>query len=142
MAALAPASTATQGDESHLPKAVTWRQWLDREAWRKVIIAIPYLWLLVFFIAPFLIVLAISVGTAQVGIPPVVWGDSWPFGTLDNYIFLTQDDIYWQGYLNSLKIAVIATFFTLVIGYPMALGISRVSGAWRNVLLLLVILPF
>src|SRR5262249_42216235 len=120
MAALAPASTAASGDESHLPKATTWQQWLDPEARRNVIIAVPYLWLLVFFIAPFLIVLAISVGTAQVSIPPVVWSDSWPFGTFDNYTFLTQDDIYWQGYLNSLKIAVISTFFSLLIGYPMA----------------------
>ena len=95
MAALAPAPTAVQGGESHLPKAATWRQWLDREAWRKAIIAIPYLWLLFFFVAPFLIVLAISVGTAQVGIPPVVWSDAWPFGTFDNYVFLTEDDIYW-----------------------------------------------
>lgn len=142
MATLVSASQAPSGDESHLPKAVTWRQWLDREAWRRAIIAIPYLWLLVFFIAPFLIVLAISVGTAQVGIPPVVWSDSWPFGSFDNYVFLTQDDIYWQGYLNSLKIAVTSTAFCLLIGYPMALGIARASGAWRNVLLLLVILPF
>ena len=142
MAALAPASTSAQGEESHLPKSHTWRQWLDREAWRKAIIAIPYLWLLIFFIAPCFIVIAISVGTAQVGIPPVIWKDSFPFGTFDNYVFLTQDDIYWQGYLNALRIAVISTFFALLLGYPMALGIARASGAWRNVLLLLVILPF
>ena len=142
MAALAPAPQAAQGDESHLPKAHTWRQWLDREAWRKTIIAIPYLWLLLFFIAPFFIVLAISAGTSQVGIPPVIWKSTFPFGTFDNYVFLTQDDIYWQGYLNSLKNAAISTFFALLIGYPMALGIARASSTWRNVLLLLVILPF
>jgi putrescine transport system permease protein len=142
MAALAPASQAAPSGDSHLPKAHTLRAWLDREAWRQAIITIPYLWLLFFFIAPFLIVLAISVGTSQVGIPPVIWKDTWPFGTFDNYLFLTEDDIYWQGYLNSLKIAVTSTFFTLLIGYPMALGIARTSGAWRNVLLLLVILPF
>jgi len=142
MAALAPATTTTQGQESHLPKAHGLRQWLDREAWRQAIIAIPYLWLLFFFIAPFFIVVAISAGTSQVGIPPVIWKDTFPFGTSDNYLFLTQDAIYWQGYLNSLKLAAISTFFALLIGYPMALGIARASGAWRNVLLLLVILPF
>ena len=60
MAALAPDTQAAPSDDSHLPKAHTLRQWLDREAWRKAIITIPYLWLLLFFIAPFLIVLAIS----------------------------------------------------------------------------------
>jgi putrescine transport system permease protein len=142
MAALAPAPQAAQGDESHLPKAHTWRQWVDREAWRKAIIAVPYLWLLLFFIAPFFIVLAISAGTSQVGIPPVIWKDTFPYGTFDNYVFLTQDDIYWQGYLNSIRNAAISTFFALLIGYPMALGIARASSTWRNVLLLLVILPF
>ena len=64
MAALAPVQQAAQGQDSRLPKSHSWRQWLDREAWRKAIIAIPYLWLLFFFIVPFLIVVAISAGTS------------------------------------------------------------------------------
>ena len=55
---------------------------------------------------------------------------------------LFTDNLYFRAYLNSRLIARIATFFSLLIGYPMALGIARARGAWRNVLLLLVILPF
>ena len=52
------AAAAAPADE--LPRAASWKQWLDRNAWRQVIIAAPYVWLLFFFVAPFLIVLAIS----------------------------------------------------------------------------------
>jgi putrescine transport system permease protein len=44
--------------------------------------------------------------------------------------------------VSSLINALIATLLCLLIGYPMALGITRVSKSWRNILLMLVILPF
>jgi putrescine transport system permease protein len=119
-----------------------WKQWLDRDAWRQLMIAVPYVWLLVFFVAPFLIVLAISFGISQVGIPPVVWREDFPFLSLDNYRLLVTKSLYLRAYLNSVEMAAIATAITLLIGFPMALGIARSGGAMRNVLLLLVILPF
>jgi putrescine transport system permease protein len=142
MAAVARPAIAATGPEAELPKSVNWKQWLDRDAWRQVMIAVPYFWLIVFFVAPCLIVLAISVGVSQVGIPPVIWPDGFPFATLENYQLLFSKTLYWRAYLNSLKLAAIATLFTLLIGFPMALGIARASGALRNILLLLVILPF
>jgi putrescine transport system permease protein len=141
VAAIAQAPAAT-GSEVALPPSTTWKQWLDRDAWRQVIIAVPYAWLVVFFVAPFLIVLAISFGISQVGVPPVVWPENFPYATSANYQLLFGKALYWRAYLNSVQLAAIATVFTLLIGYPMALGIARSSGTMRNVLLLLVILPF
>ncbi|MCB1314097.1 MAG: ABC transporter permease subunit, partial [Sedimentitalea sp.] len=60
----------------------------------------------------------------------------------ENFIFLTQDDLYWKAYLSSLKIAIVATFFTLLIGYPIAYGMARAPEEWRPTLMMLVILPF
>jgi putrescine transport system permease protein len=62
--------------------------------------------------------------------------------SLENYQLLFSKSLYVRAYWNSVQMAAIATFFTLLIGYPMALGIARSSGTMRNVLLLLVILPF
>jgi putrescine transport system permease protein len=141
MAAIAQAPAAA-GPDVELPPSATWKQWLDRDAWRQVMIAVPYGWLVVFFILPFLIVLAISFGIAQVGVPPVVWPENFPYATSANYDLLFSKPLYWRAYLNSVQLAAFATAFTLLIGYPMALGIARSSGTMRNVLLLLVILPF
>lgn len=142
MGAVTGPAVATSAPSAELPKATTWKQWLDRDAWRQVIIAVPYIWLIVFFAAPFLIVLAISAGISQVGIPPVIWPDSFPYATSANYQLLLGKSLYWRAYLNSVQMAAIATFFCLLIGFPMALGIARASGALRSILLLLVILPF
>jgi putrescine transport system permease protein len=141
MAAVAKPAAAT-GPEIELPKSTTWKQWLDRDAWRQIMIATPYAWLLIFFVTPFLIVLGISFGISQVGTTPVVWPEEFPWITWANYELLFSKALYFKAYLNSVQMAAIATFFTLLIGYPMALGIARSSGTMRNVLLLLVILPF
>jgi putrescine transport system permease protein len=119
-----------------------WRQWLDRKSWRDLIIAIPYVWLVFFFLLPFAIVIAISLGTATIAQPPVEFDPEWPFITWDNYDLIFSDSIYLNGYINSVVFASIATFFCLLIGYPMALAIARAEGWMRNLLLLLVILPF
>ncbi|MGD8498836.1 MAG: ABC transporter permease subunit, partial [Chromatiales bacterium] len=58
-----------------------------------------------------------------------------------NYLFLFTDDLYLLSYLQSLKVAFISTVLCLLIGYPMAYAIARASPSWRNVLLLLVVLP-
>jgi len=122
-----------------------------RASWgRRAAIAIPYLWLLAFFLAPFLIVLKISFSEPAIDIPPYAptW-DSWEAITghlgslnLDNYAFLFSDPLYINSYLNSLRIAGISTLITLLIGYPIAYGIAHCSPTWRATLMMLVILPF
>lgn len=122
---------------------------LKNRLWRGLVIYGPYLWLLVFFFLPFLIVFKISFADPQIAKPPFTpliditrEGLAMVQATFDNYRFLAIDNLYWLSYLKSVSIAAISTFFCLVIGYPMAYGIARSSGATRNILLLLVILPF
>jgi putrescine transport system permease protein len=140
--ALAHDRAKPQPIEPRLRFSQHFRRWLDRKAWRDAMIAVPYFWLLLFFLVPFLIVLIISGGTAVVSIPPVSWQESFPYLTLDNYRFLAEDDLYWRGYLNSLRIASISTILCLIIGYPMALAMARTAGIWRHIILLMIILPF
>jgi putrescine transport system permease protein len=116
---------------------------------RTTVILIPYLWLLVFFLAPFLIVLKISFSEIQTAIPPYaplfeLVDDIYLRMTLnlENYRLLFEDSLYWTAYLNSVKIAAIATVLTLLMGYPMAYGMARAPRQWRLPLVMLVILPF
>ncbi len=113
------------------------------------VVSAPYLWLLIFFLAPFALVLKISFSSALIAQPP--YTEIFDFGaglipdingTLSSYQFLLSDDLYIAAYLNSIKIATVSTLLCLLIGYPMAYGIARAPGAWRNALLMLVILPF
>ena len=117
------------------------------------LIAVPYIWLLALFLIPFLIVLKISLSDAALAIPPYApqldFAGGWDavktfFADLDfeNFGFLTTDDLYWKAYLSSLKIALISTGFTLLIGYPIAYSMARAAPEWRPTLLMLVILPF
>ena len=116
---------------------------------RFLLIAVPYTWLLVLFLVPFFIVLKISLSDTELAIPPYTPTFDWSdiggfFGQLDfeNFIWLTEDDLYWKAYLSSLKIALLSTVFTLVIGYPIAYGMARAPEEWRPTLMMLVILPF
>jgi putrescine transport system permease protein len=117
---------------------------------RRIVIAIPFVWLLAFFLAPFLIVLKISFSEPAIAMPPYVptW-DSWEAisghfarPNTGNYEFLFSDPLYINSYLNSLRIAAISTLIALLVGYPVAYGIARSSPNWRATLLMLVILPF
>ena len=117
--------------------------------WRYFVIAVPYLWLFTFFLIPFLFVFKISFSDPVIGQPPFTPLFDWSndaagtfLGTLDNYRFLTEDNLYWISYLKSAKIATVSTLLCLLLGYPMAYGIARAGTATRNLLLLLVILPF
>jgi putrescine transport system permease protein len=116
---------------------------------RTLVTAVPYLWLLLFFLVPFLIVLKISVSEIRLAMPPydplVTWLADHVVGlriNLGNYAFLVQDSLYWKSFLNSIQTAAVSTVICLLIGYPMAYGIARSKPAWRNLLLLLVMLPF
>jgi putrescine transport system permease protein len=117
--------------------------------WRKFITYLPYLWLLLFFLAPFIIVLKISFATPVVAQPPFTElfdldsdTSQWWLASWENYQFLTEDNLYWVSYFKSIKVAFISTIICLLIGYPMAYGIARATPIKRNILLMLVILPF
>jgi len=120
---------------------------------RAVLILVPYLWLFALFLVPFAIVLKISLSDIELSIPPYTpqldFSEGWAgikafFGALDmeNFTFLTTDDLYWKSYLSSLQIAIISTILTLTVGYPMAYAMARAPHHWRPTLLMLVILPF
>jgi putrescine transport system permease protein len=108
---------------------------------------VPYLWLAVFFLLPFLIVLKISLAEAIIAMPPysavVEWtGERLRLAvTLENYAFLLSDRLYGIAYLNSLRVAAVATLWALAIGYPMAYAIARAPAELRSVLLMLVVVP-
>jgi len=126
-------------------------RWLKRLQPRgtSLVTSVPYLWLLLFFLLPFIIVLKISFSDTRIAMPPYQPLFSWGADQvlqiklyLSNFAFLVQDNLYWQSYLTSITVAGISTLFCLLIGYPMAYAIARSNPATRNILLLLVILPF
>jgi putrescine transport system permease protein len=115
-----------------------WRRWL--------LIAPPFLWLLIFFLLPLAVVAAISLTQAADTIPP--YSPLFAHGpngfeiqaSLANYRLIAAGDL--RAYGNSLGFAGLATVLCLLIGYPIAFAIARAPKAWRNPLLFLVILPF
>lgn len=119
-----------------------------REMRRAFLIAVPYAWLFALFLIPFAVVFKISLSDIALAIPPYaptakdgIWS---MLSQLDfeNFVFLTEDDLYWKAYLSSLQIAFISTLLTLCVGYPMAYAMARAPEEWRPTLLMLVILPF
>jgi putrescine transport system permease protein len=117
---------------------------------RRITTWVPFIWLLVFFLAPFAIVLKISFSTATIAIPPY----EPVFNSLSeipqrvkelsfyNYVWLTGDPLYLRAFISSIWIAAVSTFITLLIGYPIAYGMARAPTAIRPLLVMLVILPF
>ncbi len=120
---------------------------------RLFLIAVPYLWLLALFLVPFGIVLKISLSDTALSIPPYVptldltggWQGIKDFFAqldLENFVFLTEDELYWRAYVSSLWIATVSTAITLLVGYPIAYGMARAAPEWRPTLMMFVILPF
>ena len=117
---------------------------------RFVLIAVPYVWLLALFLVPFVIVLKISLSDVALARPPYFPHFSWETGIgaflaeldFENFFFLAEDDLYWKAYLSSLKIALLSTSLSLLVGFPIAYGMTRAPDVWRPTLLMLVILPF
>jgi putrescine transport system permease protein len=121
---------------------------LDNRAGRRVVAGIPLLWLLLFFLVPFIIVFKISFSEVRLAMPPYAplfqWLNGLPVPKLHlaNYAFLFTDPLYISSYLYSLKVAAVATLCCLLIGYPMAYAIAHAGATWRNVLLMMIVLPF
>jgi putrescine transport system permease protein len=117
---------------------------------RRLVTWIPFVWLLVFFLVPFLIVLKISLSQVVLAQPPYVpvfnsladIFDKVREFTVDNYVFLARGNLYLRAYLSSLWIAFVSTLITLMIGYPIAYGMARAPRGIRPLLVMLVILPF
>ena len=120
---------------------------------KRLLVAVPYLWLTLLFLVPFGIVLKIALSDAAIAIPPYTpklelsqgWSglrEFWSQLDVENFIFLTEDALDWKAYLSSLKIATIATFFALLVGYPIAYAMARAPDQWRLTLVMLIILPF
>jgi putrescine transport system permease protein len=118
--------------------------WLKRG--RTAVIGVPYLWVLAFFLFPFLIVLKISVSEMEaVSFKDVLTlkeGVLQFTVKLSNYVFITQDDLYFKTYLSSIKYAAATTLLCLAIGYPFAYFMARAKATLQPALLMLVMLPF
>ncbi len=141
---------------------------LASRAGKRMVVGVPYLWLILLCLLPFILVLKISFSEQAIAIPPYI-----PLVEADpdmgqvlitlNYLNYTDifsnffsslghllnpfshtmgENIYLQTYVSSLKIAVITTVLCLVFGYPIAYAIARAKPEHRNGLLLLIMLPF
>src|SRR4051794_1874298 len=115
--------------------------------------AVPYLWLLAFFLAPFAMVLKISLSQTAMALPPYTPGVDLTGGwqglrdfvsqlSLETYALIVSDPIYLSSYLKSLQVAAVSTVMLLLIGYPLAYGIARSPRRLQPLLVMLVILPF
>lgn len=120
---------------------------------RLFLIIVPYTWLLLLFLVPFGIVLKISLSDSALAIPPYTptldlsagWAGIKAMISefdLENFVWLSEDNLYWKAYLSSLWIALVSTFFALLVGYPIAYAMARAPEEWRPTLMMLVILPF
>ena len=133
------------GEAVSAPARWSWLRWL--------VVLIPYAWLFVLFLVPFLIVFKISFSTTAIAQPPYIpvfdladgvggLFESAKKFTVDNYLWLTEDDLYLRAYLSSLWIAFVSTLLVLLIGFPVAYGMARAPRAWQATLVMLIILPF
>jgi putrescine transport system permease protein len=118
-----------------------------------IVVLIPYVWLAIFFLVPFLIVFKISLSETAIAQPPYTpvldvfagWREIRDFAAalgLDNYRLLVSDAVYVASYLKSLQVAAVSTFILLAIGLPVAYAMTRAPRRWQPLLVTLVILPF
>jgi len=128
-----------------------WTEYVLRNwSGQRLVIAVPYLWLVIFFLVPFLIVLKISFAEfSPLGRPPYEpvfrWLDEGALQIkllIGSYQYLFNEPLYVSSWIYSIKVAAISTILCLCLGYPMAYAIARSSPTYRNVFLMLVILPF
>ncbi|HXV29320.1 MAG TPA: ABC transporter permease subunit [Sinorhizobium sp.] len=119
----------------------------------RLVIIIPYAWLLFFFLIPFFIVFRISLSQTAIAMPPYTPVFDLAAGlssileklrelSVDNYVWLTEDVLYFNAYVSSVVIATVSTLLTLLIGYPIAYGMAKAPPSMRPMLLMMVILPF
>jgi putrescine transport system permease protein len=113
----------------------------------------PYLWMVLFFLVPFVFVLKISLSQTAIAQPPYTPVFDFAAGgaalkeafaalSLDNFRLLVSDNLYVLSYLRSLVVALTATAILLLVGYPIAYGMARLPKRWQAIAMLLVIVPF
>ncbi len=113
----------------------------------------PYLWMAIFFLVPFLFILKISLSQTAIAQPPYepvfdfaqgFQGLTTAAGRLglENFRLLVSDDLYLLSYLRSITVAAVSTLILVLLGYPVAYGMSRLPRGWQTVAMLLVIVPF
>jgi putrescine transport system permease protein len=138
---LASAVSSTKGEAG-----AAWLERLMGKLGRRFVIGVPFVFLVVFFALPFLVVFKISVSEME----NVIFKDLFTFKDgllqlqikLSNYLFILQDDLYVRAYLSSIQFAALTTVFCLAIGYPFAYFMARSKPGLRPALLMLVMLPF
>ena len=119
---------------------------LLRRYGRRALIGVPYAWLLLFFLFPFVIILKISISQLD----EITFRDLTTFEdgvftvaiNVGNYLAILKDDLYVLTYVTSLKYAAITTVSCLFIGYPFAYFMARARPSVQPALLMLVMLPF
>lgn len=115
---------------------------------RHVLTALPYGWLSLFFLVPFLFVFQISFSEVEIASPPYRALTEWQDDVLNialnfgNYRYILEDSLYISAYLSSVQVALTTTLICLILGYPMAYAMARANERTRNTLLMLVMLPF
>ena len=120
---------------------------MNKKPFEKYFVFSPYIWLVLFFFIPLAIIFKISISVSEWGMPPYqdifVNKDGFKINiTLENYIYILSDFYYIRSFLNSILLALIATFCCILIGYPLAFYIASSDIKLRNILLVLVIIPF
>jgi putrescine transport system permease protein len=120
---------------------------------RRAVLALPYLWLWVFFIAPMALVAKISLSHPAEARPPYEPVFSLSEGlagaleklrslSFDAYRGFAEDSLYLDSFLTSLTVAAISTLITLFIAYPFALTLARAPARLRPILIGLAVAPF
>ena len=120
---------------------------MNKKPFEKYFILIPYILLVLFFFIPLAIIFKISISVSEWGMPPYqdifVNNDGFKINiTLENYVYILSDFYYIRSFLNSIVLALISTFFCILIGFPLAFYIATSDIKLRNILLILVIIPF
>jgi putrescine transport system permease protein len=127
---------------------------LEQKSWgQRIVVLIPYLWLVIFFLVPFLMVFKISLSQTALAQPPYVPIFDLTGGmaalreffaelSLRNYALLVNDWLYLSSYARSVLIALASTAILLVLGFPIAYGMARAPRRWQGVLFMLIVLPF
>ena len=120
---------------------------MNKKPFEKYFILSPYIWLVLFFFIPLAIIFKISISVSEWGMPPYqdifVNNDGFKINiTLENYVYILSDFYYIRSFLNSIVLALISTFFCILIGFPLAFYIATSDIKLRNILLILVIIPF
>jgi putrescine transport system permease protein len=121
--------------------------------WQRLALAAPYAWIVLFLLAPFLLIAKISLSRPATARPPYEpafdlsegfsgFLEKLPSLSLDAYRGLASDSVYLDSYISSLTIAGLATIFTLILAYPFALALARAPRRIRPILIGFAVAPF